>query len=125
MRVRQNEENPTQYRPLRRGWFFGDNAFRKELLGQMIDKVSQNHYAAERQETSQEKAERIVAKELKRRRWTSDSLADRPKGDFEKVLIAQRLRSETVMTLKWIAHRLQMGSWTHLSNCLARNRKCH
>jgi hypothetical protein len=27
-----------------------------------------------------------------------------------------------LMTLKWIARRLHMGSWTHVSNCLARHR---
>ena len=29
---------------------------------------------------------------------------------------ARRLRRETTMTLKWIAQRLQMGSWTYVSN---------
>jgi hypothetical protein len=41
------------------------------------------------------------------------------KGDPEKVKIALRLRRESIMTLKWIARRLRMGSWTHVSNCLA------
>jgi len=29
-----------------------------------------------------------------------------------------RLRQETTMSLKWIAQRLQMGSWTYISNLL-------
>jgi hypothetical protein len=35
-----------------------------------------------------------------------------------KVKIARRLRQETTMTLKWIADRLRMGTWTHVTNRL-------
>jgi hypothetical protein len=56
------------------------------------------------------KAERIVGEELKRRRWNESSLSGRRKTDEEKVKIALRLRRESIMTLKWIAQRLQMGS---------------
>ena len=37
---------------------------------------------------------------------------------MDKVRLARRLREETTMTLKWIAARLQMGVWTHVSNLL-------
>jgi len=33
--------------------------------------------------------------------------------------MALRLRRENIMTLKWMAQRLHMGSWTQVSNCLA------
>jgi hypothetical protein len=36
----------------------------------------------------------------------------------QKVRIAARLRKETTVTLKWIAQRLHMGTWTHVSNRL-------
>ena len=32
--------------------------------------------------------------------------------------MVKRLRSETTMTLKWIAERLNMGVWTHVANRL-------
>jgi hypothetical protein len=35
-----------------------------------------------------------------------------------KVMMARRLRQETTMSLKWIAQRLQMGTWTYVSNLL-------
>ena len=120
---RQSESGPEQYKPLRRGWCFGDKGFRKELLGQMAERVGESHYGAERQESGEEKAGRIVGEELKRRRWTETSLAGRRKSDPEKVKIALRLRRESIMTLKWIAQRLQMGSWTNVSNCLAIQRE--
>src|ERR1039458_3584416 len=31
---------------------------------------------------------------------------------------ARRLRQETTMTLKWMADRLKMGTWTHVANRL-------
>jgi len=40
------------------------------------------------------------------------------KGDPGKVCIVRRLRQETTMTLAWIAERLHMGVWTHVSNLL-------
>ena len=38
--------------------------------------------------------------------------------DKRKVKIALRLRRETVMTMDWIAERLQMGCRHTLANCL-------
>jgi REP element-mobilizing transposase RayT len=45
------------------------------------------------------------------------------KGDQGKVAMAVRLRRETPMTLKWVAERLAMGSWSNVSNLLALARK--
>jgi hypothetical protein len=45
-----------------------------------------------------------------------------PEGAKVKIAVAKRLRKETTMTLKWIACRLQMGSWTYVFNLLAANR---
>ena len=47
-------------------------------------------------------------------------LAGRPKGDARKVRIAERLRRETTMTLRWIAERLYMGAPGHVSCLLYR-----
>ena len=69
------------------------------------------------------KAERIVRGELKRRRWDETKLAARAKGDLIKVKLAARLREETLVTVKWIAGRLQMGSAGYVNNRLYRWRK--
>jgi hypothetical protein len=49
---------------------------------------------------------------------------ERRKGDPEKLKIAVRLRRKTTMRLRWIARKLQMGSWTYLylSNLLGQER---
>jgi hypothetical protein len=72
------------------------------------------------QESAEQQAERMVLEELSRRRWAEDELKGRRKGDREKVKMAARLRHETTMTLKWIAQRLHMGTWTNVANCLAK-----
>ena len=45
-----------------------------------------------------------------------------PKGDKVKIAVEKRLRKETAMTLKRMASRLQMGSWTYVFNLLVANR---
>jgi len=40
--------------------------------------------------------------------------AKRPEGDRKNVEIALQLREQTVMTMAWIANRLQMGTRTYL-----------
>ncbi len=60
----------------------------------------------------------MVEEALKKLKWTERQLSLLKKGDIRKVKIARRLRQETTMTLKWIADRLKMGTWTHVSNRL-------
>ena len=123
MERRRLEEQRADYHQLRRGWCLGSEEFRKELLAWATERVGPNQYGAERRESGQEKAQRIVGEELKRLGWEETELARRRKGDEEKVRVAQRLRRETTMTLAWTAQRLKMGSWTYVSNLLnQRNR---
>ena len=77
----------------------------------------------ERHETGEQKAEQLVRSGLKQLHWTEADLETRPKGDKNNVKLARRLRKETIMTLAWIAQRLQMGSWTYVSNLLAIERR--
>ena len=63
-----------------------------------------------RQETAQNKADRIVAEELRRLRWTEEDLKRRRKSDPGKLRIAARLRRETILSLKSVAMRVGLGS---------------
>ena len=117
---RRRAEAGDPFQTVRRGWCLGEEAFRKELLAQMSQRLGAEHYGAERAETAQEKAERIIAAELKRRRWTEAELQRRPKGDPSKVKLAQRLRAETVQTVAWIAQRLHLGSRAYANHLLWR-----
>jgi hypothetical protein len=96
----------------------GSEVFRQEVLAAVVERVGPSHYGAQRQETGFQKAERIVKEEIERLGWREDELWGRRKGHRAKVKIARRLRQETTMSLKWIAARLQIGTWTYVSNLL-------
>lgn len=53
--------------------------------------------------------------------WLERELRGRPKGHSGKVIMARRLWQETTMSLKWIAERLQMGTWAYVANLLHEN----
>lgn len=123
MAERRKAESGGEYRTLRRGWCLGGKEFRQELLAQMLGRMGASHYGEERHETDEEKAQRLVRAELKRRGWREAELGLRRKGDVGKVVMARRLRAETTMTLQWIAARLAMGSGSNVANLLAAKRK--
>jgi REP element-mobilizing transposase RayT len=118
MERRRAEESVADYEQNRRDWVLGSEAFRQELLAGMAERVGPSHYGARRQETGLQKAERIVMEQMGRLGWNEDQLRARCKGHRSKVLLARCLRQETTMSLKWIAHRLQMGFWTYVSDLL-------
>ena len=64
------------------------------------------------------KTEWQFGQEMERLGWDEDQLRARPKGHRSKVMLARRLRQETTMSLKCIPERLQMGTWTCVSNLL-------
>ena len=47
-----------------------------------------------------------------------ETLGERNQGDREKGKLAARLRNETLMTVAWIAQRLQMGSVANVNTLL-------
>ena len=118
MEARRWEGFPEEWKKIRRGWYLGDKAFRKDLLKQAQERMGEYHSGEERSETDVEKAERMVEEALGKMKWDESELARRKKGDLGKVRLARRLRAETTMTLKWIAERLKMGTWTHVANRL-------
>ncbi len=86
----------------------------------MHSSLGANHDAGQRHESEEEKAEAIVREEMRKMSWAEDELSRRSKGDAGKVRIARRLRTETTMTLAWIAQRLAMGTAGHVTNRLCR-----
>ena len=89
----------------------------------MTGRLGAEHYGEERLETEMKKAERIVGEEMRQLGWKEEDLVGRAKGDFGKVRMAARLRQETMVTVKWIANRLGMGSAGYVNNRLYRWRK--
>jgi REP element-mobilizing transposase RayT len=123
MEERRAQDQPEEYGRIRRGWCWGEEAFRQELLARVEERRGASHYGAELQESATEKAERLVREELKELDWAEVELATHQKGDRAKLKLAVKLRIETTMTLKWIAARLQMGTGASLSNLLSGQRR--
>ncbi|HYG36702.1 MAG TPA: transposase [Clostridia bacterium] len=118
MERRRAQEAGVDHEQIRRDWILGSEAFRQELLAAAGERVGLSHYGAQRRESATQKAQRLVQEELEKLGWGESDLLARPKGHAQKVRIAYRLRQETTMSLKWIAERLCMGSWTYVSNLL-------
>lgn len=118
LELRRADEAGMDYKPLRRGWCLGPDTFRQELLEQMKERMGVEHYGAERHETVEAQAERLVQGELKQRKWQAQDLRRRTKGDRSKVIIAKRLRAETAVTVRWIAERLEMGTPSYVNYLL-------
>jgi REP element-mobilizing transposase RayT len=123
LEARRGAESGEEFKRIRRGWCLGEETFRQELLTQMSGRIGAEHYGSERAETDAQKAEGIIATELKRRGWTEATLRARPKGDASKVQLAERLRAETVRTVEWLAQRLHLGSRAYAHHLLWRARR--
>jgi hypothetical protein len=80
--------------------------------------MGEHHYGQEQRESAEDKAARMVAAGLKEAGWQEADLALRRKGDPVKLALARRLRRETTLPLKWICHRLEMGSWKSIQRRL-------
>ena len=122
LEARRRREEPEEWQAVRRGWFLGGAELKDRLLEQMGRGVGEHHDGEAKRETEEQKAERMIGEELRRRRWSEADLEQRRKTEREKVAIAVRLRRETVQTLDWIAQRLQMGCRHTLANCLKKAR---
>jgi len=70
------------------------------------------------EQTAEQKAERLLKAELEKQGWKEQSLTMVSKSHPVKIQLARLFRKESTMSLKWIAQRLQMGSWTYVSYLL-------
>ena len=107
---RRWEADEDQWRPLRHGWCFGEDAFKERFLTGMDEPIKDHHPGDIRRESAGSRAERIIAEELRRLGWSSADLSLRLKTDPDKLRMAQRLRAETILPMKWIAARLHLGT---------------
>ena len=111
-------EAAEQFQPLRRGWHFGGEPHRKMALRALKQSRSKHLYGPEVNEAAEDSAREIIEDELRTLGWSEEDLATERKGHTEKVRIARRLRTETTMSLRWIAEKLHMGARSHLTHLL-------
>ena len=118
MEQRRFQADGREYKRLERGWCFGREEFRAELLAQVRERLGPNHFGAERRESSEERGRRIIGETLTETRLTVEQLQLLPANAAAKLVLARRLRTQTTMSLKWIAQQLGISNWKYLSNLL-------
>lgn len=108
-----------QLKVLRSGWLIGGEAFRDQVLDWLEQRSSMARRQLRREETDedhgQRHAERLIAESLRALELEEEQLLELRKGDWRKRAIAHRVRSQTSVSLRWLAARLRMGSEGHLS----------
>jgi hypothetical protein len=112
----ETNQQSKEWKTIRRGWCFGEEAFREELLEQAATKRGKQHYGEAVRESAEHAAERLIREMLAAAKVAPSELQRRRKGDALKVRVASRLRRETTMTWRWIANRLEMGRWKSAAN---------
>lgn len=110
MERRRFEADGKDYKGLERGWCFGAEEFRQELLAQVQGHIGPNHFGQERRQSAEEQARRIVEETLSDLRLTPAQLQLLAANAGVKVQLARRLRRETTLSLKWIAQQLGVGT---------------
>ncbi|MGI9115266.1 MAG: hypothetical protein ACR2FX_09595 [Chthoniobacterales bacterium] len=93
-------------------------AFIARLLDRFETPAKAKDWAKQRMETEEEVAQRIVRAGMRELGWSESDLQHRRKSNGGKVALARELRNNTSVSLEWIARRLEMGSWTNVSNLL-------
>jgi putative transposase len=106
------------WKKLRRGWCWGGEKFRAEMLELIEEKQGAQHCGEELREKEEQKAERLVRVWMRQEGWTEAELKRRPKGDPAKARLGARLRKETTMTWAWVARKLEMGHWRTAANAV-------
>ena len=117
-RGQEDRSGRADYRKIRRGWYFGQDEFRRELLQQVNQQKGAHHQGPEGRESEEEKGERLVKMGLKEAGLKEAELALRRKGDPVKMALLRQLRRETTLPLRWICQRLEMGSWRAITRRL-------
>jgi putative transposase len=118
MEQRRGQALGQEWGQIRRGWCLGRGSFRKGLLEKMEGDFKEHHSHTQRQESEEEKAERLIGEGWARAGWKAGAEQSRRKSDPVKVAMALQLRQETTLTLKWIAQRLNMGAWEYVRRLL-------
>lgn len=108
-RRRVEEVEKEALEEFQQAWIIGGEAFRKECWEQMEGQVGSNHPGKLRLETAEAKAERLIAKEFARHKWTEQDLAAQRKSHPLKLARAARLRPENALSVRRIAERLRLG----------------
>ena len=123
MEERRRQELGFACKAMRRGWYLGNEQFRKELLEQMKGKLGAHHSGPERQASAEAHALGLIRQELHRLGCTATQLMRQSGRAQTKLALADKLREQPTMPVWWIAQQLGYRSWKYLNNELYLRRK--
>jgi REP element-mobilizing transposase RayT len=115
-RAREGMEEETLGQ-LRRGWLLGGDTFRDRVSDWMEKRAGVRKVRREEADSDHghRQAERIIAEMRSALDMSEQDILAARKGDWRKRVIAQRVRRETSVSLRWLGARLGMGSEGHVS----------
>lgn len=101
----------SEWRQLRRGWYFGDKDFRMFLENRMdsLPGKRESFSGGEMKRHDEQEAERLLAEGLRILGLTLDEVRARKYSDPDKCLIAWLVRRKTSVPNRWICECLVMG----------------
>lgn len=108
------------WKSLRRGWYVGGEAFRKELLSRIDARRPGNRPPSPHRSGphDQSRAEELFASGLHLLRLQAEDLPRLPKGQKQKMILAWWLYGRTTVSRRWLAQRLAMGYETRISQAV-------
>ncbi len=113
---------------LRRGWFFGSERFREQLLRMLakrparIEKAN-GYHGAQFNDYAERRARRLMRAALEHFGTDLATLRRARKGDWRKGLLAALLQKETTMRLDWISEQLNTGTRAGTSRLATETRR--
>ena len=119
MEARRQGELEQEFKPVQRGWCVGSPEFRAEMLQYIEAQKGKWHYGRELRESAEAKAQRLIRETCQAEGVGEAQLGTWRKGHPFKVKLALKLRTETTVTVDWIAERLQMGTREHAAKLLS------
>ncbi len=115
---------------LRRGWFFGSEAFKQRMLSMLDDegggakKAMANGYHGEQmRDHGEAQAQRILQGGCMALGVDLETLILRKANDGEKVALAELISSQTSVPLDWIREHLGMRGRSHCSRLISAQRR--
>jgi len=117
--MRELEE---KWKPLRRGWYMGDEAFLSrllELMGKNLEGRRRESYLGdELRDHDERQALKMLKRGLDVFGIDESDLEAKAKGALEKQVLAWWLRKKTVVSRKWISEKLGMGDLSRVTNAV-------
>ncbi len=128
--IAQGEEVSLQS-TLRRGWYYGTEAFREKLVGRLAkartdlpaESLRKGYSSAQARDHGKQEAERIIALAAAAFGLRGNAWRGLRKGDWRKGLVAGLIRERSLVSNTWVTERLGMGATGAVSRTIreARN----